>query len=133
MVIFLKRGPEREDIIKTISLLKREKKLIFKKIAELLSLPRRKRITLNLFQLNSKINNFIKGKSERENVIFVVPGKVLGGGVLKQNKQKIVIAALSFSPSAKKEIKDSGGECINFEELIKRKEINEKTKIVLIR
>ena len=102
----MKRGPEREDVIRLIRELKKRKGL-FRRIARELSKPRRKKKAVNLF----KIDKYSKGKA------VVVPGKVLGMGSLSS---PVDIVALSFSESARKKIEAAGGKCRDFEWLLKR-------------
>lgn len=67
----------------------------WKKIAEILSMPRRKRVVMNLSEINEKT----KGG---ENVL--VPGKVLSQGEMSK---KIKIVALEFSETAREKLSDS--------------------------
>ncbi len=88
-----KKNPE---LVETIITAKKNNKWL--KIAELLSAPKRKRISINL----SKINEQVK---EGEKII--VPGKVLSQGNINK---KIKIIALNFSEKAKEKLKNSGCE-----------------------
>jgi len=80
---------------------------LWKKIAEELSKPTRKRRIVNL----SRINRHTK---ENENII--VPGKVLSSGELDH---KLTIAAWQFSNNALDKIKKSNSKAILISELIK--------------
>ncbi len=88
-----------------IEKLMREKKPIWKKVAQELSKPRRRKAEVNL----SKIEQYAE-----EGVTVLVPGKVLGSGPFKK---KLTIAAFSFSGSARKLISQSGGSAISIESL----------------
>jgi large subunit ribosomal protein L18e len=80
---------------------------IWTRLSKELSTPNRSRTTVNLSHINR-----ISAQGE----VIVVPGKVLGAGVLKH---KVSIAAESFSDSAREKIVSAGGTCLSFEELIK--------------
>ena len=103
-----KKGPERKDIIEAVILLKRKKKPLFSKVADMLFAPRRRRVAVNV----SKISKFTKPKS-----VAVVPGKVIGGGAIEH---PVDIVALDFAGSAKKKIEAAGGKCRNFKWLVER-------------
>jgi large subunit ribosomal protein L18e len=80
---------------------------LWKRIAEELAKPTRKRRVVNL----SRINRYTK---ENENII--VPGKVLASGDLDH---KLTIAAWQFSDQALDKIKKSNSKAILINELIK--------------
>lgn len=82
---------------------------VFKRAAEILSRPRRKRVAVNVGKLNRVVN---------DGDVVLVPGKVLGGGVLSK---KVTVAAWGFSRSAIEKIKAAGGEAITIQELIRRR------------
>ncbi|MHA1206679.1 MAG: 50S ribosomal protein L18e [Candidatus Hodarchaeales archaeon] len=79
---------------------------IWKKLSEELSVSNRNRAMVNL----SHINRVTKSGEE-----IVIPGKVLGAGVLSH---KLNIAAENFSSSAREKITAAGGQCLSFEEII---------------
>ena len=83
-------------------------------VAELLARPRRKSIKVNI----DKINRLTKKDS-----IAVVPGKVLGKGVIDK---KISIAAFSFSKEAEKKLKSCRCELLSIEKLLEKKPKNFK-------
>ncbi len=85
----LKRKTNPESV-ETIRLCKKNNLI---EIAGLLSMPTRKRISLNLGDINK----------EKEQVV-IIPGKVLGTGDIKEKKK---IIALSFSSSALEKLKKS--------------------------
>ncbi|MBI5148308.1 50S ribosomal protein L18e [Candidatus Pacearchaeota archaeon] len=64
-------------------------------LANLISIPRRKRAQVNLEKIN---------KNTKENDVVVVPGKVLGKGKIHHS---IIIAALSFSEEAERKLKEA--------------------------
>ncbi|MCP1662242.1 MAG: 50S ribosomal protein L18e [Methanocalculus sp. MSAO_Arc1] len=57
-----------------------------------------------------KINRYAQGGE-----IILVPGKVLGSGVLDQS---VRVAALNFSESAREKIIQASGDCMTIEELV---------------
>lgn len=80
---------------------------IWNKIASDLQRSTRKRRIVNL----SKINRYSK-----ENETIIVPGKVLGSGILDH---KLTISAYQFSNSAKEKLQKVGAKIISLNELIK--------------
>jgi len=100
-----KHNPE---LVETISAARKNKAWF--KIAEILSGPRRKRINVNLSELN-------KGKN------IVVAGKILSQGHIDK---KMKIVALSFSDKAKEKLKKAGCEILTIiEEIKKNPEMND--------
>ena len=83
---------------KLITKLKKTKKPLWRRVAEELSLPSRKRPYINIYKIN---------KYTRPNDIVVVPGKVLGIGNLDH---AVTVIALDFSASAIEKIRKVGGE-----------------------
>jgi large subunit ribosomal protein L18e len=78
---------------------------LWKSVAEDLNRARRKRFEVNLTSIE-------KYASPKETI--VVPGVVLGSGVIKKH---VTVAALRFSGSAKEKIEKAGGKCLSLEEL----------------
>ncbi len=81
---------------------------IWKRVAELLSRPTRKRPAVNV------------GKIERhtsDGDVIIVPGKVLGSGALTH---KVTVAALNASASARSVIVSAGGSLITINELLSK-------------
>ncbi len=113
-------GPTKEKTKKIISLLKKEgkKKKIWKEIAKQVSAPRRKRASINLWQLEKLSEKF-------QNKTFVVAGKVLGKGEINKT---VNIAALEFSEKAGKKIKEKNGKTLSLEEAVK---INSKELMIV--
>lgn len=104
----MKRQKTNKNLKKLISDLKKQKKDIWKRTASDLEKPRRIRRLVNL----SRINRYTK-----EGEIALVPGKVLGDGIIEK---KIDIAAFIFSDSAKEKIKAAGGSALSISELFKK-------------
>ncbi|MFH1503362.1 MAG: 50S ribosomal protein L18e [Candidatus Diapherotrites archaeon] len=77
-------------LVKTLIAAKKNAK--WNEIAQILSRPRRKRINLNLDEIN---------QDSKEGEIIVVPGKVLSEGEIEK---KIKIVAFNFSEKAKEKL-----------------------------
>ncbi len=114
-VKMMKINVERKDIKDWIEFAKNEKgdhEQMWGKVAKILSVSKRKRITVNLY----KLNKFTK---EGDNVI--VPGKVLSIGRIDH---KINITAIDFSDKAKSELIKGGSKIYELEEFKKLKGAN---------
>lgn len=101
------RGPTNPVLIGQIEDLKKEKKEIWQKTAEMLSRPTRNRPAVNL----SKIDRYTK-----EGEVVLVPGKVLASGSLSK---PVTVAAWNFSESARKKILGAKGKALSISELKK--------------
>ncbi len=88
-------------------------------VAELLERPRRKRIAVNI----SKINRYA---NDGETVL--VPGKVLGAGILKK---KVTVAAIAFSESAMRKIVEVGGRVMFIGDLLKENPRGSGVRIII--
>jgi large subunit ribosomal protein L18e len=97
-----KRNPE---IVETV--IKAKKNSGWLEVASRLSMPRRKKISVNLDKID---------RETKEGDTVVVPGKVLSEGKVRK---KIRIAGLSFSSGAEKKLKDKGCEVVSILEEIK--------------
>ena len=91
---------------------------LWKRIALDLEKPTRQRREVNL----SKINRYAK-----DNEVIVVPGKVLGSGMLEH---KLTISAYQFSEQAKDKIQKSGAKIISLLELSKEKPDGKGIRII---
>ena len=115
-------GPSNEHMRSLIEDLRKEsatqKAGIWSRIAEDLALPTRKRRVVNL----SRLNRFTKA-----NETVIVPGKVLGSGMLEHN---VVVAAFSFSDGAKERIEQAKGKCITITELVKQNPKGKDVRII---
>ncbi|MEZ0346504.1 MAG: 50S ribosomal protein L18e [Infirmifilum sp.] len=100
-----------------IHALKKQGAPLWREVAEYLSRPRRKRIQVNL----SRINRY-SGDGD----IVVVPGKVLGSGVLSK---KVTVVAWRFSEEAYKKIQ-SVGRAVLLEEFLQTKPESKNIKII---
>ena len=79
---------------------------IWKRVAELLSRPSRKRATVNVGKIQRHTN---------DGDVIIVPGKILGSGILTH---KVTVAALNTSASARSVIIGAGGTLITINELL---------------
>ncbi len=93
-----------DELIKASS---RNKAPVWRYVAEILSKSSRSRVAVNL----SKIERYA-GEGE----IVVIPGKVLGGGILRK---RVTIAAAHFSRTAIEKIEKSGSRHIHILDLLK--------------
>jgi len=91
---------------------------IWKRVASDLEKSSRQRRVVNL----SRLSRFTKDKET-----IVVPGKVLGAGAIGHS---IVIAALSFSNTAKEQIEKANGKCITINELLKQNPKGKDVKVM---
>jgi len=94
------------ELVKTI--IASKKKDNWMEVAEIISGPRRKRIDVNLDEINKKT---------KEGETIVIPGKVLSQGEVDK---KIKVVALSFSEKAKEKLLKSKCEISNIIEEIKK-------------
>lgn len=90
---------------------------IWSRIADDLSKSTRQRRIVNLSRIN---------RNTKADEVVIVPGKVLGTGILEHG---VTIAAFAFSESAKERIKQANGKCLTIQELVKQ---NPKGKAVRI-
>ncbi len=97
-------GPTNVHLRNLIVSLEKTKKPIWKRVAELLSRPTRKRIVVNVHKLNK-----LKGNT------FVVPGVLLGDGKVER---AITVAAWKVTPKARKRIEEAGGRILSIEEML---------------
>jgi large subunit ribosomal protein L18e len=88
-------------------------------LAELLEKPARRRIAVNL----SKIRRYSKPDE-----IIVVPGKVLGSGVLDK---PVTVAAISFSFKAIEKIKAAGGRILHLNDLLEENPRGSGVRVII--
>jgi large subunit ribosomal protein L18e len=92
---------------------------IWRYVAELIGVPRRRRIVVNL----SKIN-----RHTEPNDVVVVPGKVLGAGRLDH---PVTVAALGFSAGALEAIRKAGGRAVHILQLVEENPKGSGVKILV--
>ena len=115
-------GPTNPVLRRLISSLRKESAsssaALWKRLADDLEKPSRIRRAVNV----SSIARFAK-----PNEIVVVPGKVLGGGVISEG---VVVAALSFSGSSKQKIEASKGKTLSIVELMTQNPKGKDVRII---
>ncbi|MEM0037729.1 MAG: 50S ribosomal protein L18e [Zestosphaera sp.] len=92
-----------DDLRKTAN---RCKAPIWDYVAEILEKPSRRRVVVNVSKLS---------RVATEGEVLLVPGKVLGSGLVNK---RVTVAALSFSSRAVEKIKGAGGEAMSIKELM---------------
>ncbi len=91
---------------------------VWKRIAQELARPSQQRRVVNLSRINRHCS---------DNEIVLVPGKVLGSGVLER---KLTIAAYDFSAGAREQIHKNNGKTISITELLKQNPKGKNIKII---
>ena len=116
-------GPTNVYVKELIEKLKKKslelKAPIWKTVAEKLEKPRRRKVEVNLSEID-------KNTSNGDTVI--VPGVVLGNGSLSK---QIRIAAIRFSSSAERKIKESKSEILSIEKLLEENPKGSGIKILV--
>jgi len=106
-----------------ISFLKKKAKendaLIWKRVAELIDRPRRRRIAVNI----SKINRYTQ-----ENDWVIIPGKVLGAGELDH---PVNLAAVKYSEKAYHKLIESGSKIYKIKEFVELNPKGSGVKIIV--
>lgn len=110
------RKKENPELVRTIIIAKKNK--AWKKISNLLLRVRRKQITMNLEEIDSKA---------KEGDTIVVPGKVLGTGNLSK---KLKIVSFSISSSAREKMKKTKSEYAGIEDEIRKNKKAEGVKVL---
>jgi large subunit ribosomal protein L18e len=102
-----KSNPRLTELIRLLKKASSENEVqIWRDIAVRLEKPSKNYAEVNV----SKINRYAK-----EGETLIIPGKVLGSGVLES---KVTVAALNFSEAAVSKIAGKSGECISIEQLL---------------
>ena len=91
---------------------------LWKRIALDLEKPTRQRRAVNLSRIN---------RHTKENEVVVVPGKVLGSGMLNH---KLTISAYQFSDQAKDKLEKSGAQIVSLLDLSKEKPNGKNIRII---
>ena len=106
----MRKGTEIERlkklIVKLKKLGKKEGAPVWKVASKLLALPRRRRVVVNVGKVV---------KTVKDGEIALVPGKLLGDGILEQ---KVKVAAFAWTPKAEERVKAAGGEVISIDQLL---------------
>ena len=95
-----------------------EKAAIWKKLANKLEKSTRRQAEVNLSQIN---------RHTKPDELVLIPGKVLGSGVLDH---KVQVAALKFSKAAEDKIASVGGECLEINQLIEKNPTGTGVRII---
>lgn len=112
-------NPQLLETIRFLKVKARENKSrIWEVAAENLSRPRRLRAVLNL--------NHISRASKPDSLVLV-PGKVLGGGLIKH---PVTVGAFEFSQGAKTKIEQAGGKCMPIKDFVTRYTNGSKVQIL---
>jgi large subunit ribosomal protein L18e len=95
-----------------------QKTKLWKRIADDLEKSTRQRRVVNISRIN---------RNTKENETIIVPGKVLGAGEVHHS---VIVAAFSFSESAKERIQEAKGKCLTITELIKTNPKGKNVRII---
>jgi large subunit ribosomal protein L18e len=109
-------GPTNPALRGLIERLRQREEGVWRRAAEILSRPTRKRVEVNL----SKINRY------GDRGVLLVPGVVLASGVLDK---PVTVSAFRFSAEARRKILEAGGRALGLEQLL---EENPEGKGVII-
>lgn len=117
-----KTGPTNKSLVEMIRQLKeisaKGNSKIWKRVASDLERSTRQRRIVNI----AKLARFTK-----DNELVVVPGKVLGSGIMDHS---ITVAAFKFSESAKKQIEKAKGKAVSIVEMAKQNPEGKKVRII---
>lgn len=112
-------NPVLSNLIVELKTLSSQKNIpLWSRIAFELEKPTRKRRVVNL----SRINNYAK-----ENETIIVPGKVLGSGILDH---KLTIAAYQFSDGAMEKINSAKAKAVTIQDLMKENIKGKRVRII---
>ena len=95
-----------------------EEAAIWKDLARKLERPNRRQAEVNLSQIN---------RNSKPDELILVPGKVLGSGVIDH---KVQVAALNFSKKAAEKIDTAGGKCLEINQLMEQNPTGSKVRII---
>ena len=91
---------------------------VWKDVADRLEKPRRTHAEVNL----SRIERYA-----REDETVVVPGKVLGSGMLQK---AVTVAAVDFSSSAETKVDHAGGETVSLAEFVEQNPDGSNVRVI---
>lgn len=112
-------NPELVNLIRSLRKKARENEAkIWRAVADYLSHSRRRRITVNLSQLN---------RHTETGETVVVPGKVLGTGKINRS---LNVAAFAFSKQARSKILKTKGKCMSIPDLMEKNPKGSDVKII---
>ncbi|MCC7570094.1 50S ribosomal protein L18e [Candidatus Micrarchaeota archaeon] len=120
----MKRSFENPNMLETLNRLRKNKKPLWKRVREILASPTRKRISINVSRLS-------KLSKKHKDVVFVVPGKILGSGAIKN---KFDVLSFSVSDSAVQKMKQAGCKHYDLKESVDQKgQISVKGNFMILR
>lgn len=120
MKLNIERAPTKEWIdVASKGMRESKHKGLWKGVYGKVAVPARRSVSVGIYKIS---------KYSKENDFVVVPGKVLGTGKLAH---KVRIAAVDYSESAEKALRDSGSSIIGIKELYDLTN-NEKARIDII-
>lgn len=108
----------RSDIVALRKASKANKNRLWKAVADHLECSRSKRVVVNIGKI---------AKLTKPGDVVVVPGKVLGGGLIEH---KVVVGGFSFSQVARSKICAAGGEALTIRRLIEAYPTGKGVKII---
>ena len=115
-------GPTNVQLIGLIQMLRKlsseQKVAIWKRIAYDLEMPSRNRRVINVYSLS---------KSTKDNETVIVPGKVLGTGMIDH---KVTVAAFEFSEGARKKIISAKGTCMMISDMMQKNPKGQNLRIM---
>ena len=112
-------NPELIEVVKLLKMKANElDAAIWDALAEKLRKSKHSRISVNVSRINRYSTN---------DETVVVPGKVLGSGVLTH---RIHVAAFAFSKQAREKIEGSGGTCMSLQSLVQENPKGSGIKII---
>ncbi len=110
------------DLVSLIRLLRKKSReneaAIWRDAAERISKPKRMRLAVNI----SRIDRYTQ-----ENDDVLVPGKVLGAGMISH---PVRVAALDFSDQARAKILEAKGKCLSIPELLEMNPTGASVKLI---
>jgi len=112
-------GPTNPYLRKLVKELEKSDAAIWQRIAEKLSSATRKRVEVNLSDID---------RHTKDGDVVLVPGVVLSNGRLRK---PVTIAAWKFSGGAKEKIKRDGGKILKISELMKERPNGNGIKILV--
>lgn len=111
-------GPTNPLVIGLVKELRKQKKGLWKDIADRLEKPSRQAVEVNLSSI---------ARTVKDGEIALVPGKVLADGTLKK---KVDVAAVGFSMGAVQKITAARGRCLSIKELVEENPEGKNVRIV---
>lgn len=119
MNILQTTGPSNSNTRKLIRSLWKTKTGIWRRVSEILSKPSRNRPEINLYRLN---------KLTKENDVVVIPGKLLGAGIIDH---PITVGSLMASELAVKKLTEATCTYLPIDQLMKKYKKGSNVKILV--